>query len=126
MGDLAGRPPLGLKQPKADKPQRKPLPKVSAKKRAHKATEKAAGAWDHMARVKALPCICCGAPPISEAHHVKDDGKPRSDFRVIPLCQPCHTGPNGYHKAKRSWRERYGRDCDMLGRVAETIKAPPD
>jgi hypothetical protein len=108
--------PLGQKAPKQAAKPRKALPKVSAKMKAHKAAERATGGTEHMLAVKGLPCICCGHPPPSEAHHVKDEGK-RSNFRVIPLCQPCHTGPNGYHKAKKQWRARYGRDCDLLPRV---------
>lgn len=87
---------------------------VSAKRRAHKAAEKAQGAWGHMERVKALPCVCCHAPPPSQAHHVTGDGKRRSDWRVIPLCYDCHQGPNGYHAAKRSWVERHGPDFEFL------------
>jgi hypothetical protein len=105
------RGPMGLKGDKQPAKTRKPIPKVSAKKAAHKATERALGAADHMAWVKSHPCCACGAAGPSEAHHVT--GK-RSDFRVIALCQPCHTGPNGYHKAKRSWRERHGPDTGFL------------
>lgn len=74
-----------------------------------------------MLAVKALPCICCGATPPTEAHHVRDDGKARSDFRVIPLCYECHRGPQGYHAAKKSWRAKYGRDCDLLNHVADKL-----
>ena len=117
---------LGLKPHKAERiepePPRKTIPKISARKRAYKATERALGAWEHMAAVKALPCICCGAVGPSEAHHVLDDKQPRSDFRVIPLCTACHRGPHGYHTAKKSWRAKYGRDCDLLPEVARLLK----
>lgn len=112
---------MGLKAPKEARQPRKPIPKISAKKSRHKAAEKALGAWEHMAAVKALPCICCGAEAPSEAHHVTGDKMPRSDFRVIPLCCACHRGPDGYHNAKRAWVARYGRDCDMLARVAAML-----
>jgi len=121
MPDLAGRGPIGQKAEKQPKKPRKPLPKISAKRKAHKAAEAATGGTEHMLAVKRLPCVCCGHPPPSEAHHVKDKG-PRSDFRTIPLCPACHTGPNGYHKAKKSWRAKYGRDCDLLPRVADMLK----
>lgn len=114
MPDLAGRPGLGLKQPKPPKQPCKPIPKISAKKRAHKAAERAAGAWEHMAWVKTHPCAACGAPGPSEAHHVTGDKMPRSDFRVIALCPPCHTGPNGYHRAKRTWVAMHGPDYGFL------------
>ena len=121
MVDLARRPALGQKPQKTPAKARKSLPKVSAKKRAHRASERDAGAWEHMAAVKSLPCMCCHASPPSEAHHVCDDKQPRSDFRVIPLCTACHRGAHGYHTAKKSWRAKYGRDCDLLPEVARLL-----
>lgn len=75
----------------------------------------------HMARVKMLPCIACGAPPPSQAHHVTGDKRPRDDLRTIPLCYPCHQGPQGYHAAKRSWVAKHGPDYMLLDRVAEML-----
>ena len=112
------RRPMPRGKPLKAKTRMKPL---SAKKRAHKAAEKAAGAWDHMARVKMLPCVACGCAPPSEAHHVTGDKLPRSDWRVIPLCYECHRGPQGYHAAKRSWVERHGPDYSYLDRVKELL-----
>jgi hypothetical protein len=97
------------------------LAPVSAARKARKASEKAEGAWEHMAAVKALPCVACGAPPPSSAHHVTGDKQPRSDWRVIPLCYACHQGPNGYHLAKRSWVARHGPDYGFLDRVAAAL-----
>ena len=94
---------------------------VSHKKLAHKAAEKAQGAWEHMAQVKALPCVICGAAPPSQAHHVTGDKLPRSDWRVIPLCYECHQGPQGYHAAKRSWVARNGPDYSYLDRVKDAL-----
>lgn len=71
----------------------------------------------HMGRVKACPCIICGKPGPSEAHHVTGGGLPRDDLRTIPLCQQCHTGPNGYHRAKRSWVAANGPDYEFLTAV---------
>jgi hypothetical protein len=99
-----------------------PMRRVSAKEKARKATEKAQGAWEHMAAVKMLPCIACGAAPPSQAHHVTGDKKPRSDWRVIPLCYACHQGPLGYHAAKRSWVEQYGPDYEFLPLVADLLQ----
>ena len=75
----------------------------------------------HMARVKMLPCVACGAPPPSQAHHVTGDKQPRDDFRAIPLCYACHQGPQGYHAAKRSWVAKHGPDYLLLDRVAEML-----
>lgn len=121
MTDLAGRGPLGQKAAKPPKGPRKPIAKVSAKKLAHKAAERALGASEHMAWVKSLPCICCGAVAPSEAHHVTGDKMPRSDFRVIPLCYACHRGPDGYHNAKRKWVARNGPDYMLLDAVSSML-----
>ena len=121
MPDLAGRGPLGPKAPKEARQTRKPIPTKSAKKLATEAAERALGAWEHMAQVKALPCICCGAVSPSEAHHVTGDKMPRSDFRVIPLCYACHRGPEGYHNAKRAWVKRHGPDYMLLDAVASML-----
>lgn len=118
--NLCNRPPYAKGQPQPEKPRRR-LPPVSPKRRAVKSAEKAGGAWRHMAAVKAMPCIACGAAGPSEAHHVTGDGRRRSDWRVIPLCAPCHRGPDGYHLNKRSWVARHGRDCDFLPQVAAML-----
>jgi len=114
MTDLAGRGPIGLKTGKPAKQPRKPIPRMSARKRAHKAKERALGASEHMAWVKGHSCAACGAAGPSDFHHVTGDKQPRSDFRGIALCQPCHTGKDGYHKSKRSWVARHGPDYGFL------------
>ena len=98
------------------------MAKVSPRKKAHKAAEKAAGAWEHMAAVKCLPCAACGAAGPSQAHHVTGDKQPRSDFRVIPLCWGCHQGPDGYHASKRAWVERHGPDYAMIEAVNAALR----
>ena len=124
MGDLAGRPGLDLKQPKPPKQPRKPIPKISPKKRAHKAAEKAAGAWEHMACVKALPCLVCGTYGV-EVHH---EGKPRSDFNVLPLCPAHHRreyGPGAYHYSPSAFYALHGSSAELLAMVAAMKKEGP-
>jgi len=104
---------------------RKPMNKVSAKRKARKAAEKAQGAWEHMARVKALPCLICGACGV-EVHH---DPDPRSDWRVLPLCPFHHRreyGPQALHYNRRGFHERHGSVEDMLRQVYERVGFPPD
>lgn len=93
---------------------------VSAKKRTHKATEKAAGGTDHMLRVKALGCLVCGAHP-AEAHHLP---YPRSDFRTISLCPRHHRaeyGPQAYHYSRRNFNDRHGSDEELLSRTLDLL-----
>ena len=86
----------------------------SAKRAAYMASDERQRGLEHMARVKALPCVACGAPPPSQAHHVTGDKQPRNDFRTISLCYACHQGPDGYHAAKRSWVAKHGPDYGFL------------
>ena len=111
---------------KGSKPAKtpKPMRQVSKKKAKQKATEKADGAWQHMARVKELGCMACHRPGPSYARHVTGDDKPRSDWRVIPLCYDCHQGPQGYHAAKRSWVARHGPDYEMLPALGDILGYP--
>jgi len=100
--------------------KRSPLRKVSPKKRAHKAAERAAGAHLYMGRVKALPCLICGASPV-EVHHLPD---PRSDFRVVALCPFHHRkeyGPQAYHYSRRNFNAIHGSDEQLLARTIEIL-----
>lgn len=68
----------------------------------------------HLARIKALPCACCGAPPVSEAHHVKQ----ASAYHCIPLCESCHRGPLlGWHGQRRAWTLRKTDEVDAMART---------
>lgn len=121
MPDLAGRGPLGPKPPKPAKRPRKPIPRMSAKKRAHKAAERALGASEHMAWVKSLPCLVCGCYGV-EVHH---EGKPRSDFNVLPLCPPHHRreyGPGAYHYSPKAFYALHGSSAELLARVAKMVE----
>jgi cytochrome c5 len=70
----------------------------------------------HLARVKALPCSVCDAPPVSEAHHIKQG----SQYLAVALCESCHRGPIlGWHGQKRAWAVRKLDDIDAL---AVTVK----
>jgi hypothetical protein len=98
------------------------LRKVSAKRRAYKAAEKSAGAWEHMAKVKALGCLVCGTMPV-EVHHLPD---PRSDFRVVPLCPFHHRreyGPQAYHYSRRNFNALHGSDEQLLAKTLEMLQS---
>lgn len=109
---------MGQKPPKKPAKARKPLAKASAKKRAKKATEAAHGAREHMARIAAMPCLVCGAWPV-ELHH---EGKPRSDWHVIPLCPRHHRreyGPGSYHYSPKAFYAMHGLRADLLSRYGQ-------
>jgi hypothetical protein len=118
--DLAGRPPLGPKPEKQPRQPRKRIRPVSPKRAAKKAQEAASGARKHMARVARLPCLVCGAWPV-ELHH---EGKPRSDWNVLPLCPAHHRreyGPGAYHYAPRAFYAAHGSSAELLALVARLL-----
>jgi len=56
-----------------------------------------AAAREHMGKVKSVACSLCGAPPPSQAHHIKQG----LHFATVSLCQPCH---DNWHGTKTLWR----------------------
>lgn len=70
----------------------------------------------HIAKVKAMPCVVCGAQPPSDAHHVKQ----KSAYHCVPLCKDCHQGPLlGIHGQRRAWALAKMDETDAL---AETLR----
>ena len=66
---------------------------------------------EHVARVKGLPCVVCGHPGPSEAHHVKQE----SHFYTVALCTDCHRGHrNGWHGQRCMWNLRKMDELDAL------------
>jgi hypothetical protein len=69
--------------------------------------------------VKSQPCLACGAPGPSDAAHIhavaslkvkgqaiRRGHKGLAALAAIPLCQPCHTGPQGIHSMREDkWLE---------------------
>lgn len=84
-----------------------------------------AQARSHLERVKRLPCVICGRPGPSDAHHCicgRYGSRKVSDFAVIPLCKQCHQdGPLAIHNGKASWAERNGPDYEYLPVVADML-----
>ena len=102
--DLAGRPPLGQKQPKPERGT--------------------ARAKAHIEAVKRLPCVICAKPGPSDAHHVfhgRYGARKASDFETIPLCRNHHQGADGIHTNKTLWADRFGFDHEFLAVVADAL-----
>jgi hypothetical protein len=77
---------------------------------------------EHLALVRALPCIVCGAPPPSETHHPREGqgmGQKADDHQAISLCAACHrTGRHAFHRiGKRSWEALYGPQLEHAERT---------
>ena len=105
-----------------------PMRKVSAKRKAHRASKDGQAGLAYMMAVKALPCAICGAPPPSDAHHCIHDRhgtSKASDFDTIPLCKAHHQiGPDAIHNGKETWREKYGADHSYITATKRAIAAP--
>ncbi len=102
MTDLFGRGPMGQKEP----------PPVQDRER--------------LGKVKQMPCVVCGAPPPSDAHHCihgRYSGKRAGDDKTIPLCKPHHQwGPDAIHNGKASWAEKFGEDFSYLERIDAALE----
>lgn len=70
---------------------------------------------DHIARVAAMDCIVCGAPGPSEVHEPEQG----LWFASMPLCTPCHRGPEGWHGTRLRWKLR---KVSELSAINQTIK----
>lgn len=106
--------------------QRKPMSKVSKKRKEYRASKAGKDGLAYMGLVKALPCCVCGRPGPSDAHHCKSKpyadqqnpytqepcaGRKSGDLDTIPLCKSCHTdGPLAYHNGAETWEARNGPD----------------
>lgn len=124
MSIASARGPLGQKQPTAPK-RRKRLPRVSKKRAAYLASDARKDGLAHMAQVKALPCLVCGARPV-EVHH---EGFPRDDMRCLPLCHLHHRreyGPGAYHYAPQAFYAAHGSSDELLARVARQLNPGDD
>lgn len=78
---------------------------------------------EHLAFVRSLPCLICGATRMVEAAHVRYGdptygkaktglGQKPADRWSVPLCAAHHrTGPDAQHNSnEREWWERRGID----------------
>ena len=75
-----------------------------------------------------IGCIACWidvnmyCPPA--IHHLLDTGRRRGHRYTIGLCEGAidhHQGNNGIHRAKRSFREKYGTDDELLRMTNDLI-----
>lgn len=77
----------------------------------------------HMARVAALPCVCCGYWPV-HVHHVicgRHGQRKAPDTQTIPLCELHHTGADGIHTRREWWVQTFGADHEYLPGVADAL-----
>lgn len=76
----------------------------------------------HLRMVAELPCVACGKPGPSVAHHCicgRGSQRKASDAEAIPLCAACH---DWVHHRRTDWLAAHGPDFDLLPRVAEMLR----
>lgn len=70
----------------------------------------------HVARIKEMDCVVCGASGPSECHEIEQG----QWFTSMPLCADCHRGSlNGIHGQKRMWAVKKLTELSALN---ETVK----
>ena len=120
-GNLAGRPPLGLKGTTRE-------PKQSRRQRQGKIDRA------YLADVRRLPCVICEAwgfrqQSPTEAHHTicarfGQDKTP--DREAIPLCDGHHQGKFergriAIHEDKALWQDHYGSDREYIAITQDAV-----
>ena len=132
--------PRGLKAPKAEKPPRKPMRRVSKKRAAYRESDKGQSDLTHMGKVKLLPCCICqnfgmvqNSP--TEVHHCKSgrfSSAREHDRCTIPLCHSHHNklrpypgdeSKAGYHNGQETWEALYGQDYDYIAATLDAVEA---
>ncbi len=98
------------------------MPRVSAKKKAYRASKAGSDAIAYMGAVKQCPCCICGKAAPSSAHHCTGDGMARNDLNTIPLCYECHQGDRGYHARKGTWERNNGKDHSYIPATRKLVE----
>ena len=125
FGNLAGRPPMGLKQPRDREPKRRKP--IKAKPRKPRTGDDPA----YLAAVRSLPCVICdgwGMRQVTptEAHHAicgRGSQNKTPDRMAIPLCRHHHTGAEGIHTRRAWWVESFGDDRDFIAATQDAVDA---
>lgn len=74
---------------------------------------------EHVERVAELPCIVCGSESGTEVH------EPRQGFWYlsVPLCVPCHRGPEGWHGTRLRWSLNKMDELKAINQTLERLAA---
>lgn len=78
-----------------------------------------------LAYIRTLPCIVCGAPPPSEATHLRIGHVAGTAFKppdllTVPQCRRCHD-EEGRIGPPLAWRQRLGRDPILAARAMHAL-----
>jgi len=65
----------------------------------------------HVERLAEQSCVVCGDAPV-EIHEFEQG----QWFTSVPVCMPCHRGPEGWHGTRARWTRAR---VDMLSAINE-------
>lgn len=71
----------------------------------------------HVAKVAALPCSVCGDTGPVEVHEPEQG----LWFASIPLCIPCHRGPDGWHGTRLRWKLRKVTELQAIDKTNRAL-----
>jgi hypothetical protein len=79
-----------------------------------------------MARIAAMPCICCrmsGQTQTSKTyvHHIREGRQARNDYLTLPFCYECHQGRLGVHGDKSLLAILKMSEFDLLAEVIKEL-----
>lgn len=107
---------------------RKPMNKVSPKRRKKHSSSEGKAGYAYMGLVKQLPCCVpgCGAAAPSIAHHCfhgRYGSRKESDFDTIPLCAQHHDYPHkeAIHSGKLTWATKHGPDYGYIEQTRKLV-----
>lgn len=69
------------------------------------------------AKVAALPCSVCGDTGPVEVHEPEQG----LWFASIPLCIPCHRGPEGWHGTRLRWKLRKVNELQAIDKTYRAL-----
>jgi hypothetical protein len=76
----------------------------------------------HVAKIKQMDCVVCGASGPSECHEINQG----QWFTSMSLCADCHRGGiNGIHGQKRMWAVKKMNELDALNVTIQRLMENP-
>lgn len=88
----------------------------------------------HLKKVARLGCYCCrvdyGVETPAMIHHIREGmgmGQRASHFQTIGLCEGHHQGnfdttKLAFHCSPKKWREKYGRESEIVAGINAVIE----
>lgn len=69
----------------------------------------------HIKRLAEMDCVVCGQAGPSDVHEFEQGAW----FASVPLCFPCHRGPDGWHGTRQRWTSR---KMDMVKAINSAVE----